>query len=514
MFPILVLVMCLVVWADATPSHAETVIDIGSRRQLFVDRDLVESSTGVAFTMNAPSRTGRTVLLADAPWEKAVKGHIGACCSLLKEGEKIRLWYDFRFGDSVQVAYAESTDGIHFAKPSLGLHVLDGSKENNIVMESKIGGSAVWIDPRAPKDQRYRSQCKGYNAPNEGRLYCYHSADGISWTLWQHLDIGACDTQNIAFWDTRIERYVLYTRQNPNAGTPARSRVVRRFESDDLQHWENETIVMQADAADNAIYTSPTPKPPVDYYGAAVFRYPDPDGVYIMLSQPFWHFKRRPPNERWGKDGKEDLRKGERLGPATIDVRLAVSRNGVDFRRAGGRKPFLTLGPAGAFDSRIVWAIPNPVRMGDELWFYYVGRNRDHDGYIDPNASDSLSGIGLAIMRLDGFVSADADYSGGELTTHLLSFEGDKLEVNVDTGGGGVLQVEVLDEAGAPIPGYTQTEATLLCGNSVRMPVAWGDRETVLPLSGKPVRLRFIMRDCKLYAFGFVASDRKGDTRG
>ena len=79
-------------------------------------------------------------------------------------------------------------------------------------------------------------------------------------------------------------------------------------------------------------------------------------------------------------------------------------------------------------------------------------QNRDHDGYIDPNAADSLSGIGLAIMRLDGFVSADADYSGGELTTRLLSFEGDKLEVNVDTGGGGVLQVEVLDEAGTPIP--------------------------------------------------------------
>ena len=187
--------------------------------------------------MNPPSRTGRTVLLADAPWEEAVKGHIGVYCSLLKEGEKIRLWYDFRFGDSVQVAYAESTDGIHFTKPSLGLHLLDGSKENNIVMGSRIAGSAVWIDPRAPKDQRYRSQTKGYNAPNEGRLYCYHSADGISWTLWQDLDIGACDTQKHCLLGYAIERYVLYTRQNPNAGTPARSRVVRRFESDDLQHW-------------------------------------------------------------------------------------------------------------------------------------------------------------------------------------------------------------------------------------------------------------------------------------
>jgi len=212
----------------------------------------------------------------------------------------------------------------------------------------------------------------------------------------------------------------------------------------------SERQVEQADAVDNATYTSPTPMPPVDYYGGAVFRYPDSDGVYIMLSQPFWHFKRRPRNERWGKDGKEDPSKGERLGPATIDVRLAVSRNGVDFQRVGGRKPFLTLGPDGAFDSRVVWAIPNPAPMDDELWFYYAGKNTDHDGYKDPHAACSMSGIGLATMRLDGFVSADADYSGGELTTRLLSFEGKKLEVNVDTGGGGVLQVELLDEAGTP----------------------------------------------------------------
>lgn len=487
----------------AAAEHA-TVLEIGSDKQLFLDDAIVASSSGIAFTMNPPQRTGHIVLQADAPWEKAAGGRIGVYCSLLKEEGTIRLWYDVRFGDTVQVAYAESADGIHFTKPILGLHELDGSTANNIVIPTRVGGGAVWIDPRAPKDQRYRSQSKGYNQPTSGRLYSYHSPDGIHWTRWAELDIGDCDTQSIAFWDERLGRYVLYTRRNPNPGTPARSRIVRRLESDDLEQWDNEVTVMEADAVDLATYTSPTPMPPVDYYGAAVFRYPDENGVYVMLSQPFWHFMRRPAEERWGPGGVEDPRTSERLGPATIDVRLAVSRDGAHFKRLGGRKPFLSLGPAGAFDSRTVWAIPNPVPMGDELWFYYAANNRDHDGYIDPAVSEPMSGIGLATLRLDGFVSADADYTGGTLTTRPIAFAGTRLEVNLDGGGGGSLQVEILDQSCKPIPGYTLSDATRLWGNAVRMPVSWGGRADLSALAGTPIRLRFHMRDCKLYAFQFV----------
>jgi hypothetical protein len=189
------------------------------------------------------------------------------------------------------------------------------------------------------------------------------------------------------------------------------------------------------------------------------------------------------------------------LAPSTIDVRLAVGGDGVNFQRLGGRKPFLNLGPEGAFDSRLVWAIPNPVIVDDEIWVYYAGKNTDHDGFVDPKASGPMSGIGLAVMRLDGFISADADYTGGEITTGLITFEGNRLEVNLDTGGGGSLQVEILDKSGKPIDGYTQDDATVLCGNSVKMSVTWTDKFNVSEISGIPVKLRFIMRDCKLYSF-------------
>jgi hypothetical protein len=261
---------------------------------------------------------------------------------------------------------------------------------------------------------------------------------------------------------------------------------------------------MKADEIDDATYLSPTPKPPVDYYGATVFRYPNDDGPYIMLSQAFWHFKRRPPEERWGISGEKDPRKGERLAPSTIDVRLAVSQDGIHFHRLGGRKPFLNLGTEGTFDSKMVWVIPNPIIVDDEIWIYYVGSNKDHDGFVDPKATGRMSGIGLAVMRLDGFISADADYTGGQLTTQPMIFEGNNLELNLDTGAGGSLRVEILDESGNPIDGYAQNNATILCGNSVKIPVTWADKDDVSELSRKPIRLRFIMRDCKLYSFGFT----------
>jgi hypothetical protein len=263
-------------------------------------------------------------------------------------------------------------------------------------------------------------------------------------------------------------------------------------------------VVMEADERDDAMYMTPTIQPPLDYYGASVFTYPDDNGPYVMLSQAFWHFKQREPDKRWGAKGKKDKTEQERLAPSIMDVRLAASKDGLHFKHLGDRKPFLKPGGEGTFDSKRVWVLPNPVVVDDEIWIYYAGGNTDHDGFVDAFAEEAMSGIGLAIMRLDGFISADAGYSEGEFTTHMLKFEGDRLEVNIDTGGGGTLQVEILDESGNPIKGFTRSESELLTGNSVRMPVTWTEKNDVSTLAGKTVQLRFIMRDCKLYAYQFL----------
>ncbi|MBN1341973.1 MAG: hypothetical protein JXQ73_04795 [Phycisphaerae bacterium] len=467
------------------------VVDVGSRKQLFVDETLIESSQGVRLTMNPPHVDPTCLVKADLPWESAPNAGICFYSSVIKDGDRIRLWYDVYSSEpkSRRVAYAESKDGIHFTKPVLGLHEVDGSKENNVVLPGEIGGCAVWIDPKAPASQRYKTQAKTYPS---GKMQMHASPDGLTWTLIAEPDIGHKDTQTIVLWDETISRYVMYTRRwfRNKESQNASYRTVRRLESDDLKTWTGESIVMKADDADLATHKTPTGQPPVDYYGATVFKYPDGGGVYVMLAQAFWHWMPRDPLPR--------------LGPNAFDVRLAVSRDGKAFKRLGGRAPFLRLGPAGSFYSRMIWALPDPIRMGDELWIYFAGSNIDHADVRDPAASGRLSGIGRAVMRLDGFVSTDAGYEGGQLVTPPLRFAGKRLELNVDTSAGGCVKVELLDASGKPIEGFREADCVPVCGNSVRMPVTWRGGGDVDKLAGKTIQLRLVMKDCKLYAFQFA----------
>lgn len=492
----------------ASSAAGEDVIDVGNRKQLFVDETFIEHSENIALTMNPPWQTGEVLLDADQPHEEG--GYVSLYSSVLKgEDSIIRLWYDLitpygpdPYDHHRRVCYAESEDGLHFTKPELGLHEVDGSTANNVVLPGVIGGCSVWLDPKAPPEHRFKTQAKSYHPT---RFPMHSSPDGRHWQLFAEPALsGPTDTQTIIFWDPARERYVMYTREWVRSDTE-RYRAVRRLESDDLQQWDSESVVFDPDETDRATYDTPDISPPVDYYGATVFKYPlaeqdeaaaPDDRVYIMLAQAFWHFTDK------GYDGV--------IGPFVRDVRLAVSRDGKTFHRAGGRNPFLRPGPAGSFDSKGVWALPHPIQMGDELWIYYVGTNQDRtsrptDSRIDPEAPDGdrLGGISRAVMRLDGFVSADAPYDGGEFVTPLIRFAGGRLELNVDTGGGGSVLVELLDSAGDPIEGFTIEDAIPVNGNSVRMPVQWGGDGDVGQLAGTPVRLRFVMRDCKLYAFQF-----------
>ena len=137
------------------------------------------------------------------------------------------------------------------------------------------------------------------------------------------------------------------------------------------------------------------------------------------------------------------------------------------------------------------------------MWIYTVGANWDHNGGLDPRAKQPESALSRAVLRLDGFVSADANYEGGWLRTPPLIFEGRRLELNLDTSAGGVAALELQDVSGKPIPGYTVAEADELNGNSVRFTVSWRGNSDVSQLANRPVRLHFRLRDCKLYAFQF-----------
>jgi len=74
---------------------------------------------------------------------------------------------------------------------------------------------------------------------------------------------------------------------------------------------------------------------------------------------------------------------------------------------------------------------------------------------------------------LDGFVSINAPLSGGELITKLIRFSGNTLSLNFATSAAGSLQVELQDELGKPVPGYTLDDCDELFGDRIDRGVTW-----------------------------------------
>ena len=137
--------------------------------------------------------------------------------------------------------------------------------------------------------------------------------------------------------------------------------------------------------------------------------------------------------------------------------------------------------------------------MGNETWIYYGGFRYG----ISEKVALKRGSYFRARLRLDGFVSADAPYEGGELVTVPLRFDGRQLALNVDTSGGGALRIEIQDRDGQAIQGYSLAQADELNGNSVSLAATWNGQADVSPLARQVVRLRFAMHNCKLYSFHF-----------
>ncbi|MCA9110831.1 MAG: hypothetical protein KDA52_12835, partial [Planctomycetaceae bacterium] len=99
--------------------------------------------------------------------------------------------------------------------------------------------------------------------------------------------------------------------------------------------------------------------------------------------------------------------------------------------------------------------------------------------------------------------SAHAGTDGGQLTTKPLTFSGSKLVINYTVGEGGSVQVELLQEDGTPYPGYDLAAAPSLTGDEIVQAVTWTGKDNVSELKGKPVQIRFHLKNADLYSLRF-----------
>jgi hypothetical protein len=221
-----------------------------------------------------------------------------------------------------------------------------------------------------------------------------------------------------------------------------------------------------------------------------------------MFTTQFRHFSpQRHPFVRPPRPGQ-----WEDFGP--LEVQLAVSRDGIHWQRPS-REPYFPTGLPDEWDRWYAVMGPGVVRRGNYLYQYYNSSGRLHDGAIlraeYADSAPQLGGIGIVRQRLDGFVSADADHQGGWLQTPLLTFRGNRLRLNIDTGAMGTAFVELRDAVGRPIPGFTREQCEEIGGNFIDQLVYWNGSPDLASLAGQPIRLHIELKRAKLYAFQFLA---------
>ena len=481
-------------------------VNIGTDRHLFIDHLLVDHSRTLDVTrvMNPP-RIIRRIMKREHPWEM---GSVGLYASVLDDNGACRMYFMGQ-GDNLSLVLSliTSEDGLNWERPNLGLVDYNGSKENNIL--DADCESTVFIDPLAPPERRYKILHPRYwPDKDKAGMYVSWSADGLKWTRSEtRLFPFVPDSQNVAFWDDRIGKYVVYMRGwNPE-------RVVLRAEMDDINvPWDYDRSVKPfyvwgEDKVPVPTFEYPTVLGPMEgepknlnIYTNASLKYPFAKDVYLAFPGMYFHYK--------GRDWEGHAR-GANDGP--FEVQMAVSRDGVSWERFPS--PYVGLDFYDGIDTRMTTMAVGMVRRGPMIYQYFSAEARTHGaGHIwkaDPALkaawfAKDIAGVFCAAQRVDGFVSMDAGHTGGRLTTKPITFSGNRLNLNINTSAVGSAKVAILDEQSRIIPGFGAKDCVPINGNFIDHEVTWNGGPDLSSLAGRSIRLRLEMRSAKLYAFQFA----------
>jgi hypothetical protein len=524
----LVTLTCLVAptRADAPPVKGRTLLMVD-------DHDILYRSGTQRFLNPAKRYSDRPLIAMDKKWEVGI-----AWTSIYRNPQtgKYQLWYQAyagkRSGDErykCVVCYAESDDGIHFTKPELDLfpYSKDFPKTNIVLIGSGGYGdrycNAVQVDPDE-KDPAKRYKMLYYdfeqmNGREENGGCAAFSPDGIHWTKHPGLIYKtAYGTRGIQppyvdedvfkevrdkdgklirkswayestladavdfFRDPRNGEYVIYAKMwmdSPIGGTSWKHGIGRST-SKDFIHWSEPEFIIgpgENDSSEAEFHTMP------------VFPYKD---IYFGLCQVF-------------------VRRPIKL---TIDVELMTSRDGYKWHRDYKKTPFIKRPEPGIFDSRSVFTNSTPIILDDEIRFYYGAANMVPLMKGVKSLPGELSGVGLATIPRDRFAGIKPVESSeqttlkkplkniGQITLKPLDLKGvNAITLNADASNGAV-RVEVLNEDGYRMRGFTKDDAKPITGDNLRHAVEWkGKKLGDLPAGNYMLRVH--LDNATLYAIDF-----------
>ncbi|WP_327241143.1 hypothetical protein [Streptomyces sp. NBC_01320] len=362
--------------------------------------------------------------------------------------------------------YAESTDGVHWAKPKLGLVSFDGSKDNNILFEH-VQGTSVLYDPADPDPTR-RYKLITLREAGGTSLCVAFSSDGIHFSDLKPWPANSpspgADCHNLVFRDSRTNEYVLITRLwDSNIRVSAMSR------STDFINWSKPVEVHRGNGFDSQIYSMP------------VFEYGD---LYVGLASLY-------------RDGDTTLPHYD-----TVDQALQWSINLTEWNNVAPEdSTFIPRGkgmgkyPRGDFDSSVIFSSV-PVEIEDKLYFYYMGGKGQHTGWRE-------SALGRGYIEKDKFACYGSRTGNrpSSLTSQGFNFFGENVELLVDIEDGGWVKVDLMNQGGTVVQnGFEADNSTLRdLGNGWHQ-LTWHN-SSVMNLNRESFyAMRITMQKAKLWA--------------
>lgn len=504
----------LIVWLIAIILVAPTVYGQSPpvSKHLFVDDALVDKtqSSNYTFAVNPPTNAKR-IISADKPWEDLGFYHLALFVRDFCKDPTPRTFEGGCYGiaypawntvNGIQTAYASSSDGVNWYKPSnIDNTKFDGDNSNLMTMPVSIEYSGY--DPKTKRYLKTGNDEQGYFG------LTHWSLDGIKWTEYKpavrlitEAPYGVDGTRDFLY-DERTGKYLWFLRgwyDSYRSMHLSVSDSVDKLQWTDaekpLLKWPNEgwraittevSLLAQSDAQDWPGWDNGR-KQSVQLYRWLPYRY---DDIYIAWPWLFHLlFPNRPVDGRAGTGNDGDF-----------DSEFAVSRDGINWTRY--RTP--TYLPRGEYDGQqmyMVLSANQPLVIGDKIYEYFLAlpkskRSAWIDGewgpYLDGGERQKKwlqmdqGGIYMAEQRLDGFVSLQPANAGkATVVTLPMTPAGARLRVNHKGG----VTVSVLDG--------TKTLATQrLTGDNLRVLVADD-------LPSKSLRLKFEMdAGAKVYAFEF-----------
>lgn len=482
--------------------------NIGNRRELFVDYNIIDQLENTGLRLHEPI-SGGVAIRSDSPWE----GQIGGI-NVFKYNDLYLMYYGTiqEEEDSYVLCVAVSEDGINWNKPKLGLCERAGSKANNVTSdeEGKAFMAIPWFDTRngVPKHERIKALTSQPISGEKHTAYCdprgpkrlilWTSSDGFTFRKMEPQPDFVSSLPNSfdggvdMFWSEVEQQYVLYYRfWDLDSGAPSADvarlggrgyRSMARATSKDLMTWTPPVPMTYGDTPREQFYTNQT---------QPYFRAPH---IYVAPAARFMEGRRVITDKQADTIGLISSH-GHFYGNDCSDGVLLTTRAGSTQYDRTFMETFIRPGlGAENWVSRTNYPLTGILPCGSDQMMLYVSR---HNMQV-------TTFIERLLLRLDGFASVTAPWVGGEMITKPLVFKGNKLEINYRTGAAGSIRVEIQDINATPIPGYTLDDCPEIIGDEISRVISWKNGEKVSQVEGQPIRLRFVMKEADLFSIKFI----------